>query len=112
MSEPVAAVHVALVAPELRLAPAQVRAVAELLAEGATVPFIARYRKERTGSLDEVAVTTIRHRLAQLADRFVADPATVVKVQQTVQVTVLEVDRERRRISLSMKTRPNDGKGG
>jgi len=32
------------------------------------VPFIARYRKEVTGSLDEVAITTIRDRLAQLAE--------------------------------------------
>jgi protein Tex len=37
-----------------------------LLVEGSTVPFIARYRKEATGSLDEVAITTIRDRLAQL----------------------------------------------
>ncbi len=35
-----------------------------LLAEGATVPFIARYRKEAAGSLDEVAITTIRDRLS------------------------------------------------
>ena len=45
---------------------AQVSKTAELLAEGATVPFIARYRKEVTGSLDEVIITTIRDRLAQL----------------------------------------------
>ncbi|HEX2185282.1 MAG TPA: Tex-like N-terminal domain-containing protein, partial [Chloroflexota bacterium] len=53
-------------AQELGLRPAQVRATAALLAEGATVPFIARYRKEATGSLDEVAITAIRDRLAQL----------------------------------------------
>src|ERR1700674_5817350 len=39
-----------------------------LLAQGATVPFIARYRKEATGSLDEVAITAIRDRLVGLAD--------------------------------------------
>jgi protein Tex len=44
--------------------------------------------------------------LSQLADRFVRNPADVVKVQQRVMVTVLEVDLERRRISLSMKTNP------
>lgn len=44
------------------------RAVATLLSDGATVPFIARYRKERTGSLDEVMITSIRDRLAQLAE--------------------------------------------
>lgn len=59
--------HVQQVARELRLRLPQVGATAGLLTEGATVPFIARYRKEATGSLDEVAVTTIRDRLAQLA---------------------------------------------
>ena len=43
-------------------------ATAELLEGGATVPFIARYRKEVTGSLDEVAVTAIRDRLSQLKE--------------------------------------------
>ena len=45
----------------------QIAATAQLLAEGATVPFIARYRKEATGELDEVQVTSIRDRLEQLA---------------------------------------------
>jgi len=53
---------------ELGISARQIRAVDLLLAEGATVPFIARYRKEHTGSLDEVAITTIRDRLAQLAE--------------------------------------------
>lgn len=41
----------------------RIRSVAELLDEGGTVPFIARYRKERTGGLDEVAIQAIRDRL-------------------------------------------------
>jgi uncharacterized protein len=41
--------------------------------------------------------------VSQLADRFVKDPADVVKVHQKVTVTVLDVDLERRRIALSMK---------
>ncbi len=53
------------VAAELNLPPRNVAATARLLAEGATVPFIARYRKEATGSLDEVAITGIRERLIQ-----------------------------------------------
>ncbi len=51
------------IAAALEVRAAQVSAVAQLLAEGATVPFISRYRKESTGSLDEVAVTAIRDRL-------------------------------------------------
>ena len=55
------------IAHELSLRPQQTAAVASLLTEGATVPFIARYRKEMTGSLDEVQITAIRDRLADLA---------------------------------------------
>ncbi len=62
------AAHTGRIARELELAPQRVEAAATLLAEGASVPFIARYRKEATGSLDEVAITAIRDRLAQLAE--------------------------------------------
>jgi len=44
--------------------------------------------------------------ISQLADRFVRDPNEVVKVQQQVMVTVMDVDVERQRISLSMKADP------
>jgi len=60
--------HVVQIASELSLNPRQVLATAELLEGGATVPFIARYRKEVTGSLDEVAIMAIRTRLTQLAE--------------------------------------------
>ena len=60
--------HIQKIAGELKVQPRQVLATAKLFAEGATVPFIARYRKEATGSLDEVAVTSIRERLIGLAD--------------------------------------------
>ena len=59
--------HVSQIAGELSIKPFQVEAVAVLLNEDATVPFIARYRKEATGSLDEVAITEIRDRLLKLA---------------------------------------------
>ncbi|MCU0589973.1 MAG: RNA-binding transcriptional accessory protein [Desulfobacterales bacterium] len=57
-----------LIAQQLSIHPSQVAAVAALLAEGATIPFIARYRKEATGSLDEIAVGGIRDRLDQLRE--------------------------------------------
>ena len=60
--------HITKIAVELDLKPQQVLATAALLEEGATVPFVARYRKEATGSLDEVAITTIRDRLHQLGE--------------------------------------------
>ena len=54
------------IAKEQNLDINQVQAIASLLGEGSTIPFIARYRKEATGSLDEVAVTAVRDRLNQL----------------------------------------------
>ena len=60
--------HVSKISTELNLLPGQVSAAFQLLEGGATVPFIARYRKEATGSLDEVAITTIRDRIAQLQE--------------------------------------------
>jgi uncharacterized protein len=61
-------IYIKKVAAELNLQPRQVAATAKLFAEGATVPFISRYRKEATGSLDEVAITNIRERLIGLAE--------------------------------------------
>jgi protein Tex len=60
--------NVSLVASELKISAEQVQRTADLFAEGATVPFISRYRKEVTGSLDEVTITSIRDRLAQLEE--------------------------------------------
>jgi len=56
------------IAQELNIKPDQVAATAGLLSEEATVPFIARYRKEATGSLDEVAIAAIRDRLIQMEE--------------------------------------------
>ena len=50
------------------LSPKQVEATLDLLAQGATVPFIARYRKEATHSLDEVVISNIRDRSTQLEE--------------------------------------------
>ena len=63
-----AAVFMHKIAAELKLSLSSVSATTRLLAEGATVPFIARYRKEVTGSLDEVAITGIRDRMSQLVE--------------------------------------------
>src|ERR1700712_3577550 len=61
-------IHHKKIANELSNAEKQVSAAAELLDEGATVPFISRYRKEVTGTLDEVQVAAIRDRMQQLRD--------------------------------------------
>ncbi|HEY3489001.1 MAG TPA: Tex family protein [Candidatus Deferrimicrobiaceae bacterium] len=60
--------YISAVARELSIGEGQVAATAALLADSATIPFIARYRKEATGALDEVAVAAIRDRLEQMAE--------------------------------------------
>jgi protein Tex len=56
------------IAAELDIKAEQVLCVVDLLAEGATIPFIARYRKELTGSLDELVLASIRDRNEQLVE--------------------------------------------
>jgi uncharacterized protein len=56
------------IADELNLSAPQVKSALQLLDDGATIPFISRYRKEATGSLDEVQITAIRDRASQLQD--------------------------------------------
>jgi len=56
------------IADELNVAPQQVNAAVELLNEGATVPFISRYRKEVTGGLDDTQMRRLEERLHYLRD--------------------------------------------
>ncbi len=70
--------NLALIAQELAISLARVTAVARLLADGSTVPFIARYRKEATGSLDEVAIARIRDRMDEL-DTFDKRRSSILK---------------------------------
>ncbi|TJZ50788.1 RNA-binding transcriptional accessory protein [Sphingobacterium olei] len=60
--------HEIIISKELALTSKQVSTTIGLLDEGATIPFISRYRKELTGSLDEVQITSIRDRMQQLRD--------------------------------------------
>lgn len=60
--------HITKISDELKLKPKQIIDTVLLLDEGATVPFISRYRKEVTGSLDEVAITKIRDRILELRE--------------------------------------------
>lgn len=57
-----------IIAEQLNLGARQVEKTIELLEQGATVPFIARYRKEATGSLNEVQITAIRDLLTRLKE--------------------------------------------
>lgn len=71
---------VEIISKELGFAPGRVRNVVELLDGGATVPFIARYRKEATGSMDEVAVGSVKElyeKLKQIVQRKATIVATI-----------------------------------
>ncbi|WP_347554294.1 Tex family protein [Robbsia sp. KACC 23696] len=68
MTDTVALKIVQRIATELAVQPRQVAAAVGLLDEGATVPFIARYRKEITGNLDDTQLRTLEERLTYLRD--------------------------------------------
>ncbi|MFE1747412.1 Tex family protein [Coleofasciculus sp. H7-2] len=57
-----------LLAQELSLKPSQVQSALELFAEGSTIPFIARYRKERTGTMDEIQLRNLSERFTYLTE--------------------------------------------
>ena len=79
--------HVTKIAAELNLMHKQVRATALLFDEGATIPFIARYRKEATGSLDEVAIGAIRDRLSKLIELDKRREAILKSLEECGQLT-------------------------
>ena len=74
-----------LIASELHLAEHGVENTLKLLDEGCTIPFISRYRKERTGGLDEVQITAISNRLAQLQE--------IAKRKETIVKTIREQEK-------------------
>ncbi len=84
-----------LLAIELALTPHQVQAALKLFAEGATVPFVARYRKERTGLMDEIQLRNLSDRFAYLTE--LADRQQVVLDSITAQGKL--TDELRRKIT-------------
>lgn len=86
------------VATELSLNPQQVQRTLTLFAEGATLPFIARYRKEVTGGLDEVQLRDVRERaeyLQEMEDRRAAILKSIEeqgKLDDTLKAAILKAD--------------------
>src|SRR6185295_6107389 len=72
---------------ELSLPPAGVLAVVRLLGEGATVPFIARYRKEATGGLDEVQIRAVEERRAYVLELDERRRAVVAEIHKQGKLT-------------------------
>jgi protein Tex len=75
------------IAKEFTLQTKHVRAVADLLGEGSTVPFISRYRKEMTGSMDEVMITNIRDRIEQLRELDKRREAVISSIEKQGKLT-------------------------
>lgn len=75
------------IADELKIKIGQVKNTIELLDDGSTVPFISRYRKEATGNLDEVVVTSIRDRVIQLRELDKRREAVLDSIQKQGKLT-------------------------
>src|SRR5688572_27253186 len=73
---------VPLLASELKLAEGRIRAVVTLMSEGATVPFIARYRKEATGGLDELDIRAIGERHEYLVELDTRRSAVIEEIRK------------------------------
>ncbi|MCY1255568.1 Protein YhgF [compost metagenome] len=78
---------VSLIAAELSVQPRQVAAAVALLDEGATVPFIARYRKEVTGNLDDTQLRNLEERLLYLRDMEDRRAAILASIQEQGKLT-------------------------
>ena len=74
-------------AAELAVKEAQVAAAVRLLDEGATVPFIARYRKEATGSLDDGQLRTLEERLRYLRELDARRAAVLASIEEQGKLT-------------------------
>lgn len=72
---------------ELNIKEHQIVATIKLLEEGGTIPFIARYRKEATGSLDEVQISAIRDRLNQLRELDKRKEAVLKSIEEQGKLT-------------------------
>ncbi|GAB3379811.1 Tex family protein [Azotobacter armeniacus] len=81
------------IAEELGVRPQQVAAAVALLDEGATVPFIARYRKEVTGSLDDTQLRTLEERLRYLRELEERRTAILASIEEQGKLTP-ELERE------------------
>ena len=78
---------VAQIAQEIRVTPAQVQVAVDLLDGGATVPFIARYRKEATGGLDDIQLRELEARLSYLRELHARLQAVVQSIEEQGKMT-------------------------
>src|SRR5205807_2134044 len=100
------------IAQDLQIRKVQVEAVVQLLDEGNTVPFITRYRKERTGGLDEEVIRTVQARviqLRQLAERkqtILKSMEAQGKLTEELRAAILAADNPKRLEDLYLPYKP------
>lgn len=100
------------IAAELNVRPQQVTATVKLLDEGATVPFIARYRKEITGELDDTQLRTLEERLHYLRDMEGRRNTILTSIREQEKLTpeleksILEADTKTRLEDLYLPYKP------
>ncbi|WP_044543266.1 Tex-like N-terminal domain-containing protein, partial [Legionella pneumophila] len=95
----------AIIADELKVKVSQVETAIRLLDEGATVPFIARYRKEATGGLDDVQLRFLAERLIYLRE---LDERRTVILQSIREQEKLTPELEQSILAAETKTRLED----
>ena len=100
------------IAAEMQVREPQVSATLKLLDEGATVPFIARYRKEATGGLDDAQLRLLEERLQYLRDLEKRREAILQSIREqgkltaTVEAAILEADTKARLEDLYLPFKP------
>src|SRR5512145_373233 len=100
------------IAEELGVRPQQVAAAVALLDEGSTVPFIARYRKEVTGSLDDVQLRTLEERLRYLREMEERRAAIIESIRSQGKLTdellaqIMEADSKARLEDIYLPYKP------
>ena len=111
-SSPSPSIDLGRVAQRLKLAKAQVRATVELLDAGNTVPFITRYRKDRTGGLDEEQIRAVQQRVAQLKqiaqrkDTILRSIQSQGKLTDELKAEILKTNNAKRLEDLYLPYRP------
>ena len=109
------------IAQELGVREAQVAAAAALLDEGSTVPFIARYRKEATGGLDEVRIQAVLEAVRRRRDLEERRTAVLASIEEQGRLTPElarapgrrpDADRARRPVPALPAAPPDPGDGG
>jgi uncharacterized protein len=112
--QPLPPIHIDLsrVAQDLQIRKVQVEAVVQLLDDGNTVPFITRYRKERTGGLNEDVIRRVQHRVGQLrhlAERKVTILKSIAnqgKLNDELQAAILNAETPKRLEDLYLAFKP------